>query len=431
MHYVIGVLIIAMANRSFTLIPWYHVKGVFNVVDLGNLLLWVALALVMAKSRRLGELRNPITLFVLGYLMMVLIHVTNATINYDQGIKDSLIRSRHQFYYLAYFYFFLAFDTSEKMLRFLNVLTGVAIALILLSVVNYFWPVVFHHEQYGEGHGERGGIKRAYIPGMDIIGLAFLWQLTLFLHAKTDKGKAALRGIFLFAGLLFRQTRGRIIAATLVAAWMLVRAKRIKLMLATLLAVGIFGVAIQFILPENLLLESYSSAYSDIKHEEGTWRGRAKQIADSWDTFMEHPYIGSGALFIRRTEDAIVNQDIAADAYQSDLGWPHWIKDYGILGMVWIIGLMLVIFVKKRMVLKVDGDNLLAAFAWYQWLHLLVGMATIGYFFRTHGITIVCLVLAILARTLFVANKAQEVSEELRPAPPEADRILRRANQNG
>lgn len=427
MHYILGILIIAFANKSFTLLPWYHVRGIFNVSDLGILILVISLTLLLIRSRRLGDLFTPIGLFVVAYLLMVLVHVSNASINYDQGVLSGLVRARHQFYYLAYFYFVLVFDTREKIERFLNLLTGVAFLLIVLAVINYFQPVIFHHELYGEGHGERGGVKRAYVAGMDVIGIAFIWQLTNFIYNRNKKFNAGLGAVFLFGGLLFRQTRGRIIAATLVAGWMLIRARRIKILAASFVSVCLIAITLQFILPENVLITSFTSVYSDVSDTEGTWRGRTQQIETSIDTFMEHPLLGSGAVLIRNT-DVVLTGEVLAQAYQSDLGWPHWLKNYGLLGVVWMAGLVITLYVKKQRVIKNDGDDIIAIFAWYQWLHFLVGMITIGYFFRAHGIAVISLILAIMTQTLFLGRKENEKMTIQEDKPEQKDtRILQRA----
>jgi hypothetical protein len=428
MHYVIGVLIIAFSDKFFTLLPAYHVKGVFNIADLGNLLLWVMLGLVMLRSKRIAELFNPISFFVVGYLFMVILHVTNASISYDQGVFSGLIRSRHQFFYLSYFYFLLVFNTTEKLERFLNILTWIAIGLIFLSVANYYWPVIFHHELWAEGHGDRSGIKRAFIPGMNIIGLTFLWQITKTLHGSTQRGRAAARALLLFGGLLFRQTRGRIISATLIASWMLFQAHRLKLLLAAVLTVGVAVVLLQLFLPENLLVKSYTSAYSDFVNQEGTWLARMEQIETDWEAFVESPWIGSSAILIRQSDGMQMTQDVIGLSYQADLGWTHWLKNYGLMGMIWSLGLMSVIYLGWRRSGRGAELPLIATLAWYQWLHLLVGMVTLGYFFRADGITVVSLTLAMLTRTLFIAP--QEPRTKIGTTTPELlnSRILRKVD---
>jgi hypothetical protein len=402
MHYFIAILIITLANESFTLIPWYHVKGVFNVVDLGILLVFLALVGVSLKARNLRELGNPLSVFVALHLFLILIHVANAMVNYDQTLVSTLIRSRHQFYYLSYFYFLLVFDTAEKFERLMDLLTLLALALIALAVVNYFWPVVFHHELYGEGHGERGGIKRAYVPGMDIVGMTFLWQLLKFLQGGHRRGGAAVQTLLLFCGLLFRQTRGRIIAATAIAGWMLLRSKRIGLVIGMGFFVAVLAVVVEFTLPENIFLDSFSSAVTDITEEEGTWAPRQAQIETAWRAFAEHPVLGSGAILIRKVDGAALTKKELSESYQADLGWAHWLKNFGIAGMVWMTALTTTIYFKRRSALKGGFQSRIGDFGWFQWLHLLVGMATIGYFFRANGITIVSLTLAMLTRTYFL-----------------------------
>jgi hypothetical protein len=123
-----------------------------------------------------------------------------------------------------------------------------------------------------------------------------------------------------------------------------------------------------------------------------------------------------------------MTQDVIGLSYQADLGWTHWLKNYGLMGMIWSLGLMSVIYLGWRRSGRGAELPLIATLAWYQWLHLLVGMVTLGYFFRADGITVVSLTLAMLTRTLFIAP--QEPRTKIGTTTPELlnSRILRKVD---
>ena len=94
---------------------------------------------------------------------------------YQQPIIDGLIAARKQYYYLSFFLFAVLLSDRDRIRTTLDLLSLLALALFFLGLVNYFVHPIFNHK-WAEGQGIRGGIVRGYIPGMQIIVLACIWQ---------------------------------------------------------------------------------------------------------------------------------------------------------------------------------------------------------------------------------------------------------------
>src|SRR5690606_24008960 len=183
-------VVILCANEFFNLGGWTHLEGRFNVRDVGNALIMLGVLVMVARRPNDIALRSPMSVLIILFLFIVLFHVSLASFVYGQPIKAGLLSARHQFYYLSYFLFLMALNTPEKIERFLNMLTLLAVVIFFLSLVNYAGITIFVHK-WGEGHGERFGVTRAFIPAMNVLGVAALWEFSKF----AEKGKFSQGGI--------------------------------------------------------------------------------------------------------------------------------------------------------------------------------------------------------------------------------------------
>ena len=204
-----------------------------------------------------------------------------------------------------------------------------------------------------------------------------------------------------------------------------------KLFAVSIVVALLIGGLSAIIVGENILVGSFETAYTDVTKGEGTWRGRVSQIQNSFEVFLEHPWVGTGARFIRQKGGEITDRKLLEDAYQGDLGWPHWLKNFGILGTLWVIALTIVVFMTVSVNKKRYPGDVISRFAEYHYIHLMIGMATINYLVSRDGILVFCLGLAMLHRrigdrtTIDVVEKPGTINED--------NRILRRkrAGQTG
>lgn len=426
MIYIFLITIIFLCYDTFTLLPWYHIKGVFRVSDLGLLLVMCAFVWLFLRSRNRSIVFNSIGIVIFMYLLMTLVQVAIATINYDQSIISGLIQSRHQFYYLSYFVFLMALHESGRAKKFLNYCALLGAAVVILSLINYLGISVFHH-RWAEGQGVRSGIVRAYIPGMNLIAMLFIWYMVRYVVNGRLTSRYGLGMLFFFFALLFRQTRGRIIAAALAAAWIMFVEKRFKMLAGAAAAMLLVGAGLGLMAERNLLLTTFESAYEDVSEGEGTWRGRMITIQNAWETFLEHPVMGSGARFIRQADSSKVTSEMLEDAYQGDLGYAHWLKNFGLVGVAWLLALAYYAGKQAIRNRRIHPDSEEMKFGEYQLVHIAISFVTINYLVNPEGIIFVCLALALLHCRAESDLKAGE-AEPKQPERENNNRILRRRN---
>lgn len=401
------IVIILCANQFLNLGAWTHVEGKFNIRDVGNAM--IMLGVVVMLVRRFGDpaLRSPMTLMIVLYLFLVVVQVAVAALIYHQPLIQGALSARHQLYYLSFILFLLVLDSPEKIDRFMNMITLLALAIVVLSVINYFGPTIYDYK-WAEGHGERAGITRAYIPAMDLLGAATLWEISKFSEKKRVIN-GGVTGLILFAAHVFRQTRMRTVGLVGVVLLMMVQRKKWAA-LAAIAAIGGMGTAILeigFDIP--VVTSQFTSAFENVEEGEGSWKGRMIQLEASMNAFMEHPVIGTGAGVLRAGEagDAIANyRELHLVALKADLGYASWLKSYGIVGMIWLISFY-VIWWKKTQKAKSLRDDLshMTTFC----LGLLIWLAgtfiTLNHFMSVGGIVVICIGAAIAIRLASLENK--------------------------
>ncbi len=401
----IGVLLFVVfaAFDSFYLLPWARIPGVFNFSDLGLLAIGGALVVHvgLSPSERVREaFRQPEVVLALVYLVIVLMQVSLAGLNYSQSVVNGVVAARHQFYYLALPLVYICIRSAEEFRFFLKVLSVVACAVFALALFNYFVTPIFYH-QFAEGHNTRLGVVRGFIPGMALIGLAAVWEAAQWVGGYQRGWAVSARGLWLFAAHFFRQTRSRLMAITLVWVALLLVHRRFGLLV---LLAGVFSVAAlvaEMTLEENLMLGLFTSTAEDIGQGEGTWDDRLQQLEVVWHEFRDHPILGSGATLLRIAEgtEGTANRAANALAYTADLGYPSMLKGYGLVGVLWLVCFLSVMVVRAYRAWQ-HGDALERCLALFCLAYLLfVGISglTINHFMYTDGILMLCVVGALVA----------------------------------
>jgi hypothetical protein len=183
------------------------------------------------------------------------------------------------------------------------------------------------------------------------------------------------------------------------------REKTLKLLFYSVTILLMLSVAVSIWTKENILMSAMQSTYTDIKYQEGTWAGRIETIEQALETFYHNPIIGSGSSMIHGADDQLSN-DARVDSYQADLGYIHWIKNYGAVGMIWLAALALMIARQSAINRRRYPEDSISIFAEYQLVQIAVGFITINYLGKPSGILIFCLSLALL----FSGNRAKDVN---------------------
>ncbi len=349
---VVLTVIIIIANSVFYLLPWTANLEGNNVVDVAQVLMWLALVIALTRSTQLRLMENRISLLVFLYVLLVAIEIVLASMYFGQSLKDGIIAAREQYFYVSFFLFLLLLDDTGKIHQLLNVLTGVVLIVFALSLINYFGPTIFHHPVRSEGWGMiRAGIERAFIPGMRLASMVFIWQFARWVSMRRNRFIPGLLAIILLAQHFFSQGRGITIGVMMAAILMLFLTRQYRLLfkggvvfLVAILVVGTF-------MEKNIITNVFVSSTEDVQSGSGTWEARLEQIKFSWEKFKEHPLVGNGSVALRISTfkgDARAAEEAWALAYKSDLGYTKWLKSYGIAGVLWLMAFLGIMILMSR-----------------------------------------------------------------------------------
>jgi hypothetical protein len=398
MAYAYLLLIIAFANDFFALLP-SKLPGGIHTSDLGILLIGIGIVFYIVRDRSIGPLANFFTWYVAFYLLLVLAQVAVASLKYSQPIVSGVIAGREQLYYLSFPLFMLALSDLDKVTVFMKSLSAVAVVIIVLSVINYFGPTIFAHER-AEGAGERSGIVRAFVPGMNILVIAALWQFWSYLKDNRLFSVNLATFLLIYGGIIFRQTRSRLMAVSAIVALMMVATKRYRMLAAATAVVGLVVLAtlLRSESGENMIVNLFVSAVSDLKEGEGTWAVRMEQIAQSWDVFINNFFTGSGGLVIRGTGGIYGFGDLLWVAFAADHGYWVWFKFFGVWGIAYLFALVIGFYFYARRCGRLSDAAHVGRFATYHFACILISLLTINYLTTTHGIIMMCLTWALIVK---------------------------------
>ena len=400
----LGLLVIIMscANDLFKLVPWYHLPGAFNINDVGLFLLLAMFVSIVLNKRAHLLFNNGFSILILLYLFFVLIQVSMASFNFNQSILSGLIGVRHQFYYLSFFVFLALFDNLEKIEHFINAIFYLGVFLIVVGTINHYGFTIFHHK-WAEGHQIRFGVVRAYIPGMVIVSMGLIWAVIGWTLKNRNKLKSTFFTLlFLYAHVL-RQTRANLVAAAVVIVMILIKKKKYKAMIIAGFAIVVVASIVEVTMEENILLAPFVSTVKDIREGTGSWEGRLKQLEVDIQVFMKYPYMGSGTSVIRLSENVVSQNrlsEMAVLAKSDDLGYGHWIKAYGIPGIVWLMVMYWLLYRYYQSVKNIKDPQIeplvLLIFGYISFV--IISFITLPHFMREDLIMLLCMIIAILVK---------------------------------
>lgn len=411
--------LIFFANEGFALAPWWHRSGAFNIADVGNALIWIGIFLTPLLARKRKELVNLISALILFYVLFASIHIVLAKANYGQSLFNGLIGIRHQFYYLSFFLFLLLLDDTKFIVQLLDTLAIISIILVILGIVNYFGPTILYHK-WAHGQKMRGGITRAFIPGMSVVTFSALWVFNKWIGVN-QKIITKASTIFLLAAHFFRQSRMRLIGLIFMMSSVLVIKRKWKPLLVLLVCSLATYVMLEAKIGKDIMANLFTSAYEDVVEQTGTMRPRLKEIRIDLKEFRRHPLIGSGLAAIRSTTGlggSRLRLKLKDLSYRSDLGYTHWLKFYGMVGVVW---LLLFFFFQAYYGIKalkkcVGIDKAIAMFTLTYLGYIIVSFFTLNHLMFPRGIVMVCLNSAIIIRLHF-NSRGRIIAPDTRSQP--------------
>lgn len=404
MHLLVTLSIFALSNSLFYLFWWSKVTGVFNTSDVGLFVLAASLVFTFLLSPEKHLLRNKISLLIVFQLLFCLFHIYHVVLKYDYSLFNSIVASRSFLYYCSFFLFLLLLDTRRKAVTTLNALNMVMLFIMFLSIINYFGPTIFHHE-WAAGHNARAGIKRAFIPGMSILSLTAVWSFACMYAAGFTRMGWNLLSFAYIAGHIFRQSRMRLFGVLFCLVGMGLYQRRFITVLVALGMVALCSLALQEVLQVDLLGQNVFMTLEDITKSKGTFQARLAFIELAFDEYMQSPIVGTGGSAIRAFKGAY--QGVSQQQMQlfhilgkqSDIGILNWIKDFGLVGLAWVITFFTIL---SRLALRAlrdpAEDRSLALFCAFFLVFVMVTSLTLEHLINTETIPPVMLVSAILVR---------------------------------
>lgn len=393
------VLIISFANDFYDLTPRGFIPGLNQISDIGILLIFLGLIYYVLRGDRVLSLLNFFTFWVFFYLLLVLVQVSIASFYYSQSVVEGLVVARHQFYYLSFPLFMMMIDDVKDIKIIVKLLFVLGVVIFLLTLVNYFGPTIFYHQR-AEGHGERAGVIRAYVPAMEIFVFCAIWYFWKYLSEEKLYTNTLIPFFLMYGVIVFRQTRGYIISVSLVILMMLFFKRKFKLMVGfSSFLVLIFAAKLTFFPEYNILVSAFESTYTDVTEGEGTWRSRMELFENSWNVFINNFFTGSGGLVIGGDWREWRQKGLFDVAHRADLGYWVWLKAYGLPGIILLTAMFVGFFnrILKAMNAMVYGEHrMIILFIGYFFTSIVISLVTLTYLTSTRGIVMICLSWAIL-----------------------------------
>jgi hypothetical protein len=380
--------IIFLETHLFDLAPWAHVSGTFNTADLGLVSMLISICILLVRKKDISVLANSITIFIFVLFILVFMHIGIAMIYHNQSFIQGLIGGRKFFHFISFFLFLLLLDSEEKILKVLDLFSYVALIIVALSLINYFGPTIFHHK-HAEGHGVRAGVTRGYIPSMTFISFCALWSFNKLISNRDRNYFAYFTVFILYGAHVFRQSRGSLITLSIVTIVLLVSRRKYGLMMAGAFLIIFSSVALSYFLEENLITNPFVSAKEDILESEGSWEKRLRQIKVDLEEFKKHYIIGGGAGVLRSQTDAgnAMRSKTAIEmlnlSYQHDLGYTHWLKNFGSFGLFMLIFYFSTMFIMnyRSFRLSIGYDyKILLYFTLSYLLFIIISFITLNHF---------------------------------------------------
>ena len=402
-------LIIALVNDFFFLLP---VSLPFKLRDvaLGLIILGLVWRIFLTRDD-LSKFSNVFTALLVAFLLMVLAHVALAAFYYGQSVKDGLIYSRTYFYYLSFFLILLLFKDIKQYITLFNVLSVICVFIFAAALLDYNGIKMFYG-QFSDNTSFRGGVERGEVTGMDVFSMVFLWQMSVWAYATNPRQVWWARWLTLlfFVVHIFRQGRFRLFSILVGGIGLLVVQRKVKTLIAILALSSIAVWTFSYYTGANLLREMFVSGTEDAINQTGTADDRVEQLEIGMKIFNEHPILGSGTSVLRVDRNDPAENYFKDIARVQDLGYAHWLKHFGMLGICWLIVFFASIFVNMRRAKRVlPGQyHYIYTFIASYLTYLAVSFITLNHFMFPTGIIQVSLFCALVVQ----ATKTNKVVDE-------------------
>ncbi len=376
-------LILFILAEGFSLIPRAFVElvpGMFRLRDLFFVILPLCI-LYCFVSKRIEKLASSFTPFILIFCTLLVLNIVVANYNFTQSFWDGFITLRHYFLYMAFFIFVITIDSEKDLRRFFKLCVLVTVAIGLLSLVQYYFPQIRvlryleegYYLQTYQGYDNkhfRDGVFRLRFPATHLSILVFcilLSQLVYPINAnKPSKHSAFLSykpelfgdGFKLFTlsfiiYLMFlTQVRMTLIGLLSVVFISILKGhrKRYKYFMIALvflvIIIEVFLGAIgdkRTLIIDMRMIRLVSSSFTQAIEAEESSDPRYQQVLMYIEYFKKYPVFGAGTLQYQSPLSGKYGF-----AQSTDLGYVRLISEFGIVGLLWLLGLSIVFYRKSQ-----------------------------------------------------------------------------------
>lgn len=397
------VLVLLCGFNFFDLFWWTHLSGLFNVSDIGILLIGVGVIFKFIREGAKPIFRTNITIYLSVYFVLLLLQVCQANLLYDYSLIRGFMAIREYGYYLFALYLLYAIDSPLKLQKLVSIMSVLGLIAIILAIINGYVIRIFIDAQ-AEGQGFRSGMERIHIPAITMITtVSILKVCDMIVAGRRLDVVAGIWALTFFVVILIRQTR-MIIGGLFVAVTSLCILKgKIKLsilfFLLGLLVIWVIQLTSDVKFVEKTI-ELTVEEYHMTNNGTGSLGARVIQIQRDFKIFLEHPIFGTGAAAIRVDSNiSALSSDnkLIKLGYKADLGYTSWLKSFGIVGMFWLV----VLFIKLvRIGLKnYKSNNLireqLGMYVIGNTGYLFISFLTLNHFMYKGGIIMIAVLLSI------------------------------------
>ena len=397
------VLVLLCGFNFFDLFRCTNLPGIFNVSDIGILLIVLGIIVKFIRKGPKPIFRINITLYLLIFFVLLLLQVCQANLYYNYSLIRGCMAIRVYGYYLFALYLLYVIDSPLKLQRLVSIMSILGLIALILAIINGYITRIFIDAQ-AEGQGLRLGMERIHIPAISMVSTVSILKVCDMIAAgRRLNVVAGFWSLIFFVALLIRQTRMRLGGLFVAVASLFFLKGKIKLSILSFL-LGLFVVwvvqltsGVKFV---EKTIEFTTEEYHLQDSGRGSWGERLLQMQRDFKLFREHPVFGTGAAAIRVDKNISVlsgGNKLFDLGYKADLGYTSWLKSFGVVGMFWLM----MLFIKfLRIGLKnYKSSNLprehLGLYVLGSTIYLFFSFLTLNHFMYKGGIVMIAVLLSI------------------------------------
>jgi hypothetical protein len=174
---------------------------------------------------------------------------------------------------------------------------------------------------------------------------------------------------------------------------------------AAVLSVFMISLYVIFIytIGQDIATSLYFQTQEQLENPEDLQLGRMAKLKVDWEEFLEFPFLGNCATVVSLSKESQIfhrQWDFRNRVDLTDLGYPHWLKSFGLTGVLWLLTVYVLIFIRlwKSLITKDKVCHCLALFCSSYFAFVVMTMLTLNHFMKEEMIILFSLSFAITYR---------------------------------